>query len=156
MRKVAAELRDHYWFDVTLLTDATRAELLGALSKLQQLGPSDNLLIYCTGQGGYNEQAEQGHWLTVDAAAGNYTNGLSNAELTTILKGLTVRQVQAITDCSYGGVLARAICIGLGQADLRSPVAKGGALGDGRVRSLERSAVITVTVTARTPSRSWY
>jgi hypothetical protein len=62
----------------------------------------------------------------VDAAGVNDTNGLSNAELTAILKGLTVRHVLAITDCSYCGALARGIGIGLGHADLRSLVAKRG------------------------------
>jgi len=139
-QSVAAELRDHYGFEVTLLRDAKHSELLDALSKLQQLGPTDNLLIYFSGQGGYDEQAGLSYWLAVDAVAGNYANGVSSAELASLLKGLKARHILVVVDCSYCGTFAPGMSITLGKPDLRSLVANRVALSSAGVEPVGSSS----------------
>ena len=70
---VADALRNDYGFRVTIVVDASRAQIMGALAKLREtLTWDDNLLIYYAGHGSYDQSADQGYWLPVDAAPGRF------------------------------------------------------------------------------------
>ncbi len=107
-RAVAQALRSDYGFKVTLLTNATRAQILAALTKLRQtLTENDNLLIYYAGHGSYDQAGDQGYWLPVDARAQDPTNWISNADITTMLKAIQARHVMVVADSCYSGSLTR-------------------------------------------------
>ena len=58
---VAWALEADYGFEVTLLTDATRADIIGALAKARAtLKANDNLLVYYAGHGVLDSYAEEG------------------------------------------------------------------------------------------------
>ena len=106
---VASVLRHDYGFDVTLLINTTRAEILGALANYRKtLKPNDNLLIYYAGHGIVDSVTEEGFWLPVDAEQDVPTNWISNADITNMLKAIRAKHVMVVSDSCYSGTLVRA------------------------------------------------
>ncbi len=117
-RAVADTLQKAYGFKVTMLIDATRSQIIGALAKLRQsLGDSDNLLIYYAGHGSYDEAADQGYWLPVDAMPGDPSNWVSNTDITNMLRAIAARHVLVVADSCYSGALTRGSDAGIRDAD---------------------------------------
>jgi len=109
---VAEVLRAKYGFDVTMLTNATRYQILTAMAKLRgTLKLDDNLLIYYAGHGVLDEAADRGYWLPVDAEADNPANWVSTADLTDNLRALDAQHVLIIADSCYSGTLTRGVAI---------------------------------------------
>ena len=112
-KAVAAMLEQDYGFSVSLLTDATEEAVMGTLANLRRsLTPQDNLLIYYAGHGWYDEEAERGYWLPVDAVADNRSNWISNADITDMLKAIKAKHVMVVADSCYSGTLTRGLAIG--------------------------------------------
>ncbi len=111
-KAVAAMLERDYGFAVALLIDATEETVIGELSKMRRtLTPQDNLLIYYAGHGWYDEEADRGYWLPVDAAADNQSNWISNADITDMLKALKAKHVLVVADSCFSGTLTRGLAI---------------------------------------------
>jgi uncharacterized caspase-like protein len=101
-------LRTHYGFETTVLTDASRYEILSALNSLRErLTSHDNLLIYYAGHGTLDEVNMRGQWLPIDAEAGNTANWLSNVAITDILNVVAAKHILVIADSCYSGSLTR-------------------------------------------------
>ena len=111
-RAMSRLLKKAYGFDVTLLVDVTRADILTALADLRgRLTEDDNLLIYYAGHGWLDEEADEGYWLPVDADEQNPVNWVSNASISSALKAIRSRHVLVVADSCYSGKLARGVRI---------------------------------------------
>ena len=120
-RGVAQLLHGQYGFDVELLIDASRADIIGALAKARgKLGPSDNLLVYFAGHGVLDSYAEEGYWLPVDADKSNPANWISNGDITNMVKALRARHVLVVADSCYSGTLVRAAPVKIKTAEERT------------------------------------
>ncbi|MEE8332951.1 MAG: caspase family protein, partial [Alphaproteobacteria bacterium] len=109
-RAVADLLKRDYGFKVTLLTNATRADVIGGLAKMRAtLKPDDSLLVYYAGHGVLDDLAEQGYWLPVDAEEGNPTNWISTSDITTMLRVIRAKHILVVADSCYSGTLVRAV-----------------------------------------------
>lgn len=119
-------LRNQYGFSTQLLQDATRDEIVTALSGYRRsLGPTDNLLIYYAGHGWVDEQADEGYWLPVDAQSDDPGRWLSNATLTTTIRAMQARHILVIADSCFSGKLTRGVNVGIrGNDYLRRLVSK--------------------------------
>jgi len=105
---MAAILRDKFGYQVTLLRDATRYQILSELNRLRkELTEKDNLLIYYAGHGELDRVNLRGHWLPVDAELTNTANWISNIAITDILNAMSVRHVLLVADSCYSGTLTR-------------------------------------------------
>jgi len=105
---VAELLRDRYGFEVTMLLDATRYDLLTALNDMRrQLTDKDNLLIYFAGHGAYDKVNNRGHWLPVDAESDSTANWISTIEITDIVNAMSAMHVLVVADSCYSGALNR-------------------------------------------------
>ena len=105
---VAQALSDEYRFKVTVLTDASRYDILFALNGLRQrLTDKDNLLIYYAGHARREGDGHQDSWLPVDADATNVASWISQAAITEFLSAMSVRQVLLTTDSCYASGLTR-------------------------------------------------
>ncbi|MCB2056283.1 MAG: caspase family protein, partial [Geminicoccaceae bacterium] len=105
---VAEVLESRYGFEVTLLLDATRYDILSAMNKLRaSLTENDNLLIYYAGHGELDEVNQRGHWLPVDAEPDSTANWISNVQLTDILNAMAAERIIIIADSCYSGSLTR-------------------------------------------------
>jgi uncharacterized caspase-like protein len=108
-RAVANILKSNYGFTVRTLENATRYDILGAMSEMRaSLRYDDNLLIYYAGHGIVDAVTERGYWLPVDADESNPANWISNADITDQLKAMPARHVLVIADSCYSGTLTRA------------------------------------------------
>ena len=105
---VAALLEKDYGFDIRLLENATRSEILGALAWMRrEFGPRDNVLIYYAGHGWLDEEANEGFWLPVDAEPDNEANWIANADISRTLKAMQAKHVMVVADSCFSGKLLR-------------------------------------------------
>jgi len=107
-RAMARQLNENYGFDVTLLMNATRYDILKALAGYRaKLGAADNLLIYYAGHGILDQAANEGYWQPVDAEPDIPANWIANGDLTTALKAMAAKHVMIVADSCYSGTLTR-------------------------------------------------
>jgi hypothetical protein len=107
---IAEALRTAYGFEVKLLTNATRDEILDAFDAYRKkLTESDNLLIYYAGHGWLDEESDRGYWLPVDAKSDQRRDWISTADVTDALKALNAKHVMVMADSCYSGTLVRGI-----------------------------------------------
>ncbi|MGE3539388.1 MAG: ankyrin repeat domain-containing protein [Candidatus Tectimicrobiota bacterium] len=107
---VAELLRNTYNFNVTLLKDASREDIIGALDRLRStLSAQDNLLIYYAGHGRLDASEERGYWLPVNAKIESRVQWISNTTITDALKAMAAKHIMVVADSCYSGTLARGI-----------------------------------------------
>ena len=115
-KAVAQVLRDEYAFDVVLLVDANRYDILAALNKFRQtLTDQDNLLIYYAGHGVLDTVNQRGNWMPVDAEPDNPANWISNIQITDMLNAMSARQILIVADTCYSGTLTRDVATAIGR-----------------------------------------
>lgn len=108
-RALADLLRARYGFQVELLLDADRDQLVAAINSYRAtLQDGDNLLIYYAGHGLIDEPTERGFWLPVDAQPGNEARWLDVALVSSNLRAMQARHILVIADSCYSGSLVRA------------------------------------------------
>ena len=118
-------LRHDYGFNVDVLMDATRSDILLALNRMRKnLTERDNLLIYYAGHGWLDEEADAGYWLPVDAASDNKVNWVSNYSVTAALKAMAAKHVLIVADSCYAGKMTRGIHIQIRTRSYLSTISK--------------------------------
>jgi len=118
---VAQLLKSEYGFNVRLLIDAKREDVIGALAKVRaKLTADDNLLIYYAGHGVLDEYAEEGYWLPVDAKKDDPSNWISNGDITNMVRAIRAKHVMVISDSCFSGTLVRAANAKLDTAEERN------------------------------------
>ena len=103
---VAEALRKHYGYQVTLMTNTSREQLVKALAAMTaQLTKNDNLLIYYAGHGVVDDDG-QGYWLPVDASAERDKSWVGNAQLSGFIAEMKAKHVLVVADSCYSGTLS--------------------------------------------------
>lgn len=111
-RDLADLLSRKYGFKVTLLTNATRSQILTALDDMsEELGPSDNLLVYYAGHGIIDRNGT-GYWVPVDGDA--YARGktlrtqnfVKHEDVIAAIRRMKAKQVMVVADSCFSGGLA--------------------------------------------------
>ena len=106
---VAKILQDRYGFETTVLSNATRYDILTAMNKLRdKLTEKDNLLIFYAGHGELDKVNKRGQWLPVDAERNNTANWISTDAITDILNSISAKHILVIADSCYSGAMTRA------------------------------------------------
>jgi TPR repeat protein len=114
---VAAVLKQRFGFEVSLLQDATRQQLLAALSRLrQQVGPQDQVVVYYAGHGQMDSITARGYWIPVDGDENDLAQWVSVIDVTDQLSAMTARHVLVIADSCYSGTLTRSLVPAVDQA----------------------------------------
>jgi len=109
-RAVSTLLSGAYGFETEILENATRSDVIQALTRYRErVGPRDNLLIYYAGHGWNDEEADFGYWMPSDADPDDETNWVSNAKITSILRAMEAKHVMVVSDSCYSGTLTRGI-----------------------------------------------
>jgi Caspase domain len=109
---LASLLQKKYGFQVRVLANATRKQILDAFAGYEsELGPSDNLLVYYAGHGILDGKGT-GYWVPVDASVPKSVKLLHTEELVrdsdviAALQKLHAKQVMVIADSCFSGGLA--------------------------------------------------
>lgn len=107
-RAVAGVLRDRYRFDVQVLENPTRYEIVSALNRYRTVvTPDDNLLVYYAGHGFFDEAADKAYWLPSDAQRDNSANWIIADDVTSTIRAVPARHVLVVADSCYSGGLTR-------------------------------------------------
>ncbi len=86
---VASVLKNKYGFNVKLLKNANRSQMLGSLAAFRKVvSEEDNFLLYYAGHGYLDEVVNEGYWLPVDAEREDPTNWLQNDTIVAQVKGM--------------------------------------------------------------------
>ena len=105
---VADMLRSRYGYQVTLVLNGSRMEILSALNDAREaLGEQDNLLVYYAGHGEV-DAGGQGYWVPSDGAAGATNTWISNRAISDILDTMKARHIMVVADSCYSGTMTRA------------------------------------------------
>ncbi len=111
--QLGALLQSRYGFNVTVLLDKSRAEILRELDTASmKLGENDTLIIYYAGHGGMEKVrngGDRGYWLPVDAQPGSSAEQISNQEITYQVARMAARKVLIIADSCYSGLLTQTV-----------------------------------------------
>lgn len=114
---VSDVLRQRFGFDVTLLQNATRQQLLAALGRLRmQAGPEDQVLVYYAGHGQMDQVTARGYWIPVDGDEKDIAQWVSVIDVTDQLAAMSARHVMVIADSCYSGTLTRSLIPQVDQA----------------------------------------
>ena len=138
-RAVGSLLRDEYGFDVTLLENATRADLFDALADLRErVAPTDSVLLYYAGHG--TVVADSPYWQLVDATATNTPQWVASADLDYELQTMPARHVLVVADSCYSGAVEEQV------VDPAAPPARSGDAWAEYVRTgLERRSRLALS-----------
>jgi hypothetical protein len=105
---VAKVLETNYGFQVTLLKDATRGQIMKALNQYRKmLTEKDNLLIYYAGHGHLEQGIDRGYWIPVDAEVNDNSEWLLLPGVTDMLQLMSAKHVLVVADSCFGGKLTR-------------------------------------------------
>jgi len=111
-RAVSTLLEVEYGFNVKLLENATRVDIVKSISTLRsQVGNQDNLLIYYAGHGHLDEAANEGYWLPIDASRDDPSNWITTDQIVGQIRGMQAKHVMVVADSCFSGTMTRAIKI---------------------------------------------
>ncbi len=86
--------------------EATRKNIIQALDKMvDKVTPEDNLLIYFSGHGEYDERLDEGYWIPVTAEVGAIDYYISNSSIIKFIKAIKSHHTLMIVDSCFSGSL---------------------------------------------------
>ena len=107
-RAVADVLRQRYGFEVELILDATRFDIMRALNELRQnLTSEDNLLVYYAGHAHRAGDDRTAYWQPVDAEPSNPANWIASEMVSEHLDLVPARHVLLVADALFSGLRSR-------------------------------------------------
>lgn len=87
-------------------TEATEAEIYHKIRELKRkLQPEDNLVVYYSGHGHYDEEFEEGYWIPVDADKSSEDRFISNANIIKRINAIHSHHTLLIVDSCFSGTL---------------------------------------------------
>ncbi|MBK6623330.1 MAG: caspase family protein [Saprospirales bacterium] len=107
----AALLQERYQFDVrnteVLFNEqATERQLIFKLRDMARLvTPEDNLIIYFSGHGAFDDVLNEGYWIPVDAERDAIEDFVPNSKIHTVLNAIHSRHTFLIIDSCFSGSL---------------------------------------------------
>ncbi len=141
---MANVLRDRYGFQVTVLKDADRKQILKTLNDYRKmLSDQDNLLVYYAGHGFLEPEIDRGYWIPVEGDLFDNSDWIEFPAVTDLLELIPARQILVVADSCFAGKLTRsamarlspdaeessrqAILTSIAQKKIRATLTSGGA-----------------------------
>ncbi len=86
--------------------EATEGNIFNAFRKLiKQVREIDNVIIYFSGHGEYDEVFEEGYWIPVNAKLGAHEDFVPNSKIKNILEAIKSKHIFLIADSCFSGSL---------------------------------------------------
>ena len=102
-------LMEQYTFEpanVTLLKDATRADIIDALDNLRKrITPNDNLLLFYAGHGLWDAEGEIGYWIPSDGSKSSTAGYFRNSTLTDLIGAIKTKHTLLLADACFSGAI---------------------------------------------------
>ena len=110
-KTISDVLRSDYRFDeiITLYNEeASRDNIIQKLEALaSKTAKDDNVLVYYSGHGEFNQQYNRGYWVPANATTKSTSGYISNPDLQTYLNGIRSRHTLLISDACFSGDILR-------------------------------------------------
>ncbi len=88
--------------------DATRQNILKEFEWLMNnVTENDNVMIFYSGHGDYNDEMKKGFWVPVDASTKSMFNYISNEDIKAFLSGIKSKHTLLVTDACFSGDIFR-------------------------------------------------
>jgi hypothetical protein len=101
-------LGGQYGFQVKLLKDATRKDILKTLNEFRKiLTERDNLLIFYAGHGFLEPNIDRGYWIPVDAELQDNSDWVLLPTITDLLQLMSAKHILIVADSCFAGKLTR-------------------------------------------------
>ncbi|HZX29733.1 MAG TPA: caspase family protein [Rhodocyclaceae bacterium] len=105
---VGQQLQEQLGYDVRVVPNATRADIVTNLNKLsQEVGPNDSVTVYYAGHGYLSDKTKTGYWIPADAKVTSPDNWISNSDIGKLLSNIPAKQVMLVSDSCYSGSLTK-------------------------------------------------
>ncbi|NJM25322.1 MAG: caspase family protein [Bacteroidia bacterium] len=104
-------LMSKYQFEFNQLTilkneQATRANIYKSLrSLIEKITPQDNLLIYYSGHGYFDNLLNEGYWIPVEAKPLSVGDYISNADILKLVENINSQHTFLVADACFSGAL---------------------------------------------------
>ena len=86
--------------------EATEGNIYQALRDMKRrLQPEDNLIVYYSGHGHYDDEIDEGFWIPVDARRDDESSYISNANIVKRINALKTQHTLLIVDSCFSGSL---------------------------------------------------
>jgi len=110
-REIEKILKEKYFFNhfKTLYNEqATRENILKEFEWIMKhCKEEDNVLIYYSGHGEYNEEMDRGFWVPQDANTKSFTKYISNEDIKSFLAGIKSKHTLLVADACFSGDIFR-------------------------------------------------
>lgn len=106
--RVAASLRQKLGFEVRVLRNASKADMVRAIAALaREARPADSVFVYYAGHGYLMDDTNMGYWIPVDGSVKTAVQWISNTDISKLLAAIPARQLMLVSDSCFSGTLAR-------------------------------------------------
>ncbi|MBX3675977.1 MAG: caspase family protein [Rhodocyclaceae bacterium] len=113
--QVAASLRQKLGFEIRVIKNATKADMVRAVATLaREVGTADSVFVYYAGHGYLMDDTHMGYWIPVDGSVKTAAQWISNTDISKLLGAIPARQVMLVSDSCFSGTLAREQAISAG------------------------------------------
>jgi hypothetical protein len=108
---ISSVLMSRYNFDfsnITILKDeqATRSNIYNSMRGLiEKISPQDNLVVYFSGHGFFDDLLNEGYWIPVDAHVNSTGEYISNTEILKVLGSINSQHTFLVADACFSGAL---------------------------------------------------
>lgn len=108
---ISSVLMSRYSFDfsnIIILKDeqATRSNIYNSLrSLIEKISPQDNLVVYFSGHGFFDDLLNEGYWIPVDAHLNSTGDYISNTEILKVLGSINSQHTFLVADACFSGAL---------------------------------------------------
>lgn len=108
VNKIAEVLRVRYGFEVRVLHNATKSQIVQAINQVaDEIKPDDKVLLFYAGHGYLMDDTKMGFWIPVDASVKTAANWISNTDISKLLQAIPARQLILVSDSCFSGSLTK-------------------------------------------------
>jgi hypothetical protein len=110
-KEIERILKEKYFFNhfrTLYNAQASRENIFKELEWIMQNSKEeDNVFIYYSGHGEYNEEMDRGFWVPVDAISKSFTKYISNEDIKSFLSGIRSKHTLLVADACFSGDIFR-------------------------------------------------
>ncbi len=104
---IASILKEYYKFRIHHIKNANEDKIYEAFEKLKNLPKNTNILIYYSGHGKLDKNANTGYWLPIDAHDAKKSKWISDEDIKAELRSFKSKHVLVIADSCFSGTILR-------------------------------------------------
>ena len=105
---MAEILRERFGFEVLLLKNAGKAQIIEALNQIaREATAEDSVFLFYAGHGYLMDDIQMGFWIPVDASVKTAGGWISNTDISKLLAAIKARQLILVSDSCFSGSLTK-------------------------------------------------